>query len=871
VAAQDDPRLPRHVVPERYELTLAPDLERATFNGEERVAVRLLESTDEIVMNALDLEITAASLVAPDGERRALEVSLDEDSGRLFARLAEPAGPGEAALEMSFSGTLNDKLRGFYRSTFKDGDKERVIATTQFEPTDARRAFPCWDEPDRKAVFSISLDVKEGLAAVSNARVVEEVDLGSRRRRIRFADTIAMSTYLVAFVVGTLERTDPVVVDGVDVSVVHVPRKGSLTAFALEVAEHALRFFSSWFEVPYPGDKLDLIALPDFAAGAMENLGAVTFRESVLLVDEARASRTELERIADVISHEIAHMWFGDLVTMSWWNGLWLNEAFATFMEMLCVDAFRSEWERWVTFGRSKGAAMSTDGLPSTRPIEYPVGRPEEAEGMFDILTYEKGAGILRMLERYLGHGEFRRGIRRYLRGHLYANADTTDLWDAIEEATGEPVRQTMDSWIFQGGHPLVTVSPGPRASELRLDQRPFRYHRLPVASGAAAHAGGVTAETAARDSIGSDWKVPVLLRASVEGSIEERRVLLGADGAAVELSGEPEWVVANSGGSGFYRVSYGDGLLGWLTGKLSALDGLERYNLVSDTWAGVLAGLVALTDFVALARLLGDERDPNVWSIVSAAVGLMDRVIGPQDRQALEAFTRELFGSVFSEVGWTAEPGEPERTGTLRATLVDTLGTVGADEDVRLEARRLHERFLFGDDPIPPDLAGAVVTVVATSGGEKEYEGYLGRFRSPSNPQEELRYLYGLAGFRDPSLIEATLDLSLKEVRTQNAGFLILQVLANRVGGAMAWEFVKQRWDELVARLPDNTIPRMLEGVTALCQPDLAADVHAFLEAHPLRSGQRTVEQIRERLDVNVAFALEEGPGLGPLLAGPG
>ncbi|TMM17596.1 MAG: M1 family metallopeptidase [Actinobacteria bacterium] len=846
-------RLPRTVEPRRYELVISPDLDRATFRGEEQIDVVVHEATEEIVLNALELTVEWAELVSETGSVLSGNVRLDEESGRAVIALSAEATPGPWTLRTSFSGTINDKLRGFYRSTYEADGTQRVIATTQFEATDARRAFPCWDEPDRKAVFSITLVVDRDLTAVSNTAAVEETDLGDGRRRVRFADTMPMSTYLVAFVVGPLELTDPVVVEGVPLRIAHVPGKEHLTSFALEVGAHALRFFSGWFGIRYPSDKLDLIALPDFAFGAMENLGAVTFRESVLLIDPAAASRVELERVADVISHEIAHMWFGDLVTMRWWNGLWLNEAFATFMELLCVDAFRPDWHRWVTFGLSRAAAMRTDGLPSTRPVEFAVERPEEAEGMFDVLTYEKGAGVLRMLERYLGAEPFRRGIGRYLAEHSHGNAETTDLWDAIEAASGEPARTTMDSWIFQGGHPVVTVTPTDGGEALALDQLPFRY--LP--------------DRAAADAIGSGWRVPVLLRAGVNGSVEEQRVLLDEGGASASFSGPVEWVVANSGGWGFYRVRYDGDLLARLTADLGRLDALERFNLVSDAWGSSLAGLSPVADFIDVAGGLRSEQDPDVWAVVVAALSFLDRVVSDEERPASEAFVRSLLTPAFRSVGWERVPGESERTGTLRSTLLEALGTLGADFEVRARSAQMHADFLADRAPLDPELAGAVVGVVASTGGEAEYDAFLDRFRNPRTPQEELRYLYALARFEEPGLVARTLELSRSEVRTQNAPFLIQVLLSNRSGGPQAWAFVKERWEELLARLPDNTIPRMVDGVSALWRPaELAADVRAFFAGHPLRSGQRTLQQTLERLDVNEAFGAREGPGLGALLA---
>ncbi|HXQ60455.1 MAG TPA: M1 family metallopeptidase, partial [Acidimicrobiales bacterium] len=531
-------RLPYTVEPQRYDLRLAPDLEAATFEGDVRIEATAHDAVTSIALHGAELTVTSAEVVV-DGSTVPATVAADETAERIVLSLSAAVGPGPLTIAIGFTGILNDKLHGFYRSTYTDaGGTTHTLATTQFEATDARRAFPCFDEPDRKAVFAVTLDVPAGLNAVSNAPERSQTPLPGGARRISFSDTMVMSTYLVAFVVGPLVATDPLDVDGTPVRIVHVPGKDDLTAFALEAAAHALRFFTTWFGIDYPAEKLDLVAIPDFAFGAMENLGCVTFREALLLVDPARASRLELERIDDVIAHEIAHMWFGDLVTMKWWNGIWLNEAFATLMELLCADHFRPEWKRWISFGMEREAAMATDALHNTRPVEYAVGPPEEAQGMFDVLTYQKGAGVLRMLERYLGEETFRAGIRTYLESHRYANTETADLWNAIESASGEPVGEVMDTWILQGGFPLVSADPGGGPGALTLSQEPFSFT---AASGESA--------------IGSNWKVPVLLRSSGGA---EARVLLGSDPQLVDLAGDPDDVaIVNAGASGFYRVRY--------------------------------------------------------------------------------------------------------------------------------------------------------------------------------------------------------------------------------------------------------------------------------------------------------------------------
>jgi puromycin-sensitive aminopeptidase len=863
VAGRADPsaqhRLPYTVEPRRYALRLAPDLEGASFTGEVHIEVLVHEAVGEIVLHATELTIASAHLEPAGGGTQPLAARLDEEAERLVLSPVAPLVPGPAVISIEFAGILNDKLHGFYRSAFTDDDGvSHTIATTQFEATDARRAFPCFDEPDRKAVFSITLDVPDSLAAYSNGPEVDASPLPDGGRRVRFGDTIPMSTYLVAFVVGRLVATAPVDVAGTPVRIVHVPGKGGLTAFALEAAGHALEFFSDWFGIDYPAEKLDLVAIPDFAFGAMENLGCVTFREAVLLVDPDRASRLELERVADVISHEIAHMWFGDLVTMRWWNGIWLNEAFATLMELLCVDHFRPEWQRWVSFGVERDAAMATDGLHATRPVEYPVGPPEEAQGMFDVLTYQKGAGVLRMLERYLGADRFRDGVRRYLDAHRFGNTETADLWDAIEEASDEPVRDIMDSWILQGGFPLVTVkgsdiasAPVPSSATVVLGQDPFRY--------SPAHG---------PSAIGSTWTVPVIAR-TLDGG--EARTLLGAEPEALDMTGlapDAGPVVVNARGSGYYRVRYASDQHHQLAQRLDALDLLERFNLLGDTWAVVVAQQAGLEDFLLLAEALGNEDDPDVWAQASGALSYLDRAVDDDTRELVATYARALLSPVLTRLGWDARPGEGPRTPTLRAQVVGTLGTVGRDPEVHTEAHRRYAAAGRGEIALDPDVASAILGAVAASGGPEDFEGFLEHYRHPGTPQEEIRYLYALAGFPEPSLAARAFELARTEVRTQNAPFLIHLLLSNREGGAATWARVRDNWAELVERIPANILPRMLGGVTSLCRDaHLADEVIAYIGAHPLPIGQRTVDQTLERLGINVSFATALRPSAQPVL----
>jgi puromycin-sensitive aminopeptidase len=841
----DPYRLPRTVEPVSYRLELTPDLEAAAFAGFVEIDVRVLEQTDRVVLNSAELDIEAASVVPLAGDAVEASTSLDEAAERLVLTLPVPLAKGDATVRLAFSGTLNDKLRGFYRSSFTDDQgRARTIATTQMEATDARRAFPCWDEPDRKATFEVTLVVDPDLAAYSNSPIVEEVPVavdGTRKRRVRFGPTMKMSSYLVAFVVGPLVATEPVDVGGVPVRVVHAPGKERLTAFALDVARHSLEFFSEYFGIAYPGEKLDLVAIPDFAYGAMENLGCVTFRETALLIDPQHASRVELERVADVVHHEIAHMWFGDLVTMGWWEGIWLNEAFATFMEVKATDHYRPAWKRWTSFGLERDSAMSVDGLHATRPIEYPVGPPDEADGMFDTLTYEKGGSVLRMLEQFLGADVFCQGIRHYLLAHAYGNTVTADLWSALEEVSGEPIGAVADSWILQGGHPLVRVGDG------TLSQEPFAY--LPEPQNG-------------ESSIGERWLVPALVRTVTDrrpeagGAGDVARLLLTEETAPLPSAPGEGVTLVNAGGWGVYRVAYGSDHRARLTEHLEALTSLERFDLLSDTWALVLSGRAELGELLELAVRLGDEEEPETYHVVVSALRLCDRVAGDADRPVVETASQELLGPHAAALGWDPRAGEGERVPTLRALLVEALGTTGATRSVRAEAANRFDAVRRGESTIEPNLEPAVLAVVADQDREGDYDAVLERYRHPANPQEERRHLFALGSFADLDLCRRTFDLAISEVRRQDGPFVVRALLANRIGGPTVWERVKSEWAALLDRFPDVNHASMVSTVRTLCgDPELAADVTRFLTDHPLAVGQRTVIQTLEQLAVNVRF----------------
>lgn len=841
VSATTDPyRLPRHVIPTRYELRLEPDLVAATFRGHETIVMTVTQATKTVLLNAIDLVIESAIAERQNMPPIKASIEMEPQTQRVRLAFGESITPGKWQLRLSFYGQLNDKLRGFYRSTYKDASGvTQTLAATQFEATDARRAFPCWDEPDFKAVFATTLVIDPKLTAVSNTSVISET-VENNKKILRFAETIKMSTYLVAFVVGQIEATKPLFVGKTPLRLWTVPGKQPLTPFGHDIAVASLKFFEDYYGVRYPGDKLDLLAIPDFASGAMENLGAITFRETALLVDQRTGTHAELERIADVVAHENAHMWFGDLVTMSWWNGLWLNEAFATFMEMLAVDDWKPEWKRWESFAVARAAAFSVDGLVSTRAIEYPVRAPKDADAMFDILTYEKGASVLRMLEQHIGPTVFREGVRQYLRTHAYGNADTKDLWTALGAVARQPVPELMDGWIFQPGFPLVTAER--QGQKLTLSQQRFTY--LQQESGT--------------DQL---WQIPIQIRLCLGDRTEHRRVLLTQRETTIDLPVGVTALVINEGGPGFYRVRYRAPLLQQLLDQgVDRLAAIERFILVSDAWATTVAGAMPLADYLQLTAHFTKEGDKNVWAVLLESFSFLNRIITSEDRPALEAFVRDRVKLAVQDLGWDAKPGETDLVRQLRGDLLSTLGRLGNDPVTQQQAVERYQQYRNDPATVDVNVVPALVAILTYTGDEARYNEFSERYRTAPTPQEERRYLFALAAFHPKELVGRTLARTINgEIRTQDAPFIVGSLMTSVYGREQAWEFVKANWDQMDTSFPKQGLRRMCGGIVGLATPELEQDVRAFFASRKIELGGKTLEQYLEQLRVAVSFRERE------------
>ncbi len=843
--------IPTTVEPLKYAITLEPDLTAFTFKGSEAIRIQVMSPTLSITLNSIEIEIQSCT-IAPDGgaSMPAQSISYDEEAETATFEFGADLAVGEASLDIEFTGILNDKLRGFYRSTYTDIDgSERIMATTQMEATDARRAFPCWDEPELKATFELTLVVPAELTAVSNMPAVSETQARPGVKSITYAETPVMSTYLLAFIIGELTHIEQVGDNGTLIRVFTTHGREEQAQFALETATRLLKYFNDYFGIPYPLPKLDHFAIPDFAAGAMENWGAITYRETALLVDPQNTSAGTRQLVAGIIAHEMAHMWFGDLVTMAWWDDLWLNESFASWMGDKATANLFPDWEVWTQFVSSDtNRALSLDGLRNSHPIEQEVHNPAEIGELFDAISYSKGASVLRMLESFLGEETFRQGLNAYLTKHQYANAVRRDLWDALGEVSGQPVADIMDTWVMQTGYPVLDVGIERSGGNINLHmmQRRFLYDAI----------------TESADADETLWKLPIGVYTS--GGADKATTLMdsrllawdvpddGADNAA--------WTKLNPEQVGFYRVKYAHEDLRRLAAPISAktLSAPDRLGIQNDAFALCRAGIIPATDFLTIAEAYKNEDSAPVCADLSANLGGLDNLLWNEAFYGgFQAFSRGIFRDEAQQVGWDAREGESHTDALLRSTLLSHMGAADDDATLREAAARFAA---YADDPaaVNPDIRGIVFGLAAKRGERAMYDRMWQLRAAATLPEEKMRFLYGLSGFEQPELLTETLERSLgDEVRVHDTVSVLTLVAANRQGRSLAWQFMKDNWAELDRRYGEGGFAIMrLVGVTSgFTTLEMREDVERFFTDNPVPGAERTVRQSLERIRLNHAW----------------
>ena len=848
--ASDAVVLPETARPSKYRIKLQPDLKNFTFDGEQSVDLLILEATSTIVLNSIDLEISNTTLHANGTTLTSKSVTIDKDAETATLDFGETIQPGDARLEMVFTGGLNDKLMGFYRSEYTSQDGEtRYLATTQFEPTDARRAFPCWDEPAKKATFEVTLVFSDEYQAVSNTPVVEEAFPGPGLKSVRFAETPIMSTYLLVFIVGNLTSIEERAAGGTTVGVWTTPGKEDQASFALDTSVKLLSYFNEYFGIPYPLPKLDHIAIPDFAAGAMENWGAVTYRETALLVDPDNSSAGTRQRVAEVIAHEMAHMWFGDLVTMEWWDDLWLNESFASWMGNKAVDWLFPEWEMWTQFvNMDTNRALSLDGLKNSHPIEQAVKNPAEVSQLFDAISYSKGASVIRMLENFLGEESFRKGLNRYLSSHMYDNARTEDLWSALETESGRPVTAIMDSWVKQMGYPVLQVESDRTGGQttLSVTQERFVYDRLLGDTGPDS------------DSDNEVWRVPV---SASQGREESTVTVMDGRQTQIDVPGSSDgWVKLNPLQTGFFRVNYSTEDWQRLVPAIESLElhATDRLGVQNDAYALSRAGLLPVTQFLSLAQAYKNEDDASVWSDLASNLRDIEQLISDEAiHPAYQGFAREIFGPAARKIGWEPKSGEGHLDALLRSTVLSQAGSYH-DPDVTAQASERFQKYLQDRETLAPNLRGVVFALAAQSGGKDVYDQIWGLEGETDLAEEKIRLLMSLTRFQQPELLNSTLADSLSaKVRSQDSITLVAGVAANPKGRDLAWEFVKDNWAEFDRRYGGGGfgLMRLVSICSHFNSQEKADEVDSFFAEHPAPAAERTIRQALERVRLNIKW----------------
>jgi aminopeptidase N/puromycin-sensitive aminopeptidase len=835
-------RLPQTVVPEHYAITLMPDLKAATFAGTESIDLALAEPADRITLNAADIAFQSVAVTA-NGKQQAAAVILDKEKEQATFAFPEKLSAGHATLTIAYTGILNNELRGFYLSK----TARRNYAVTQFESTDARRAFPSFDEPAFKATFDVSLVVDSADTAISNGPVVSDTpgpDAG--KHTLKFLTTPRMSTYLVAFLVGDFQCTAGEQ-DGVAIRVCSTPDKVALTTYGVDVAKYMLHYYNTYFGIPYPLRKLDLIALPDFEAGAMENFGAITYREVALLIDPKTASVGAKKEVALVIAHEMAHQWFGDLVTMQWWDNIWLNEGFATWMENKAVASLHPEWNIDQFVASDMDETLNLDAQPTTRAIRAQANTPAEIDQMFDGIAYGKAGAVLLSVENYLGEETFRQGVHNYLAAHLYSNATAEDFWNAQTATSHKPVDKIMQSLVAQPGVPLLTFG-SPANGSVAVAQK--RFFLSP----------SIQPDPAQK------WTLPVCFK-TAKG--QNCQVLTPSDTSLKIPTGEPFF--ANAGGKGYYRSAYPPREYAALVaGVETSLTPAERISLLGDEWVQVRANKATVGDYLDLVAAV--KADPNVGVVASAVSGVVpaySRVAAtPEEREALGAWVSRTFAPQYARLGAPSSSDSPN-TSELRAQLFSVLGYYGKDPAVLAQARQIAAKYL--DDPasVDPTLGQTALALSARNGDVALFDRLQKIFETSTNPEIQESALRLLAVFQDPALVERALDYAASgKVRNQDAASQFGIALRTDETRDQAWKYIQTHWDKVRAQVPAEMGLRLIAVTGRFCSAQAREEVKSFFAAPRIPDSDLALKHALEDIDGCIELRTLQEPNLKQWLA---
>ncbi len=820
------------VNPINYKLIFEPDLKKFTFDGTESITADCKKSTSIITMHCAELKIVSCQ-VKSKGKIIKSFLKINEKNEELGIKLSEKV-KGKVTINLEFQGILNDRLLGFYRSQYVQNGKTTYLATTQFEAADARRAFPCWDEPAAKATFEISIIADNKFTAISNMPVKTKKKI-KNKTVYNFSKTPIVSTYLIYLGVGEFEYLTSKV-GKIQIRVVTTKGNKSKGKFSLDLGKKLLTSYEKYFGIKYPLPKLDLIAVPDFAAGAMENWGAITFRETILLYDPKTSSTRTKQFIAEVISHEIAHQWFGNLVTMKWWNDLWLNESFATFMATKFVDKFYPEWDLWDQFVEdAMNVAMSLDSLKTTHPIDVKVNSPAEIREIFDAISYDKGGCVLRMLEHYVGEPNFQKGLKKYLSDFRYQNAQGQDLWDAIGKASKMPVSSMVNTWLKQPGFPLVEINQD--GNNLKLKQKRYLL------------------ESDKKFSKGL-WSIPLSI--GLESEISQK--LFTTKSMSLKLPKNTLGFVANYGRNGFYRVKYDEGIL--LDLKMlvdeKRIPAIDRWAIQNDLFSLCVSGDEQVRNYLDFSDAYFDE-DSYLASVNVAhnLASLYFRVFDEPFVEEIRGYAVNYFRKILFNLGWESKKSDKHTDALLRGFVISVLGKMN-DDEVTDEALKRYKKFLKSPNSISPDLVEPILSIAAWNGNSKTHAELTKLYKNAKTVEEKLRFLGALCGFKDKKLLIKSLDFSqTSQVRSQNMQLPIMKVAANPYGDKVLWSWLKKNWKNINKKVGHGNplFNRIVASITSVADDSMEKEIKTFFKNNPTPGTERTQSQTLERIRINSKF----------------
>ncbi|MES2901601.1 MAG: M1 family metallopeptidase [Pseudomonadota bacterium] len=733
-------KLPKDIVPIQYAAHLKPDLAANTFLGSQTIEIEVLKATSRIMLNVANLQIDAATLSGKGFDERKLTPQIDPQQESLTFQLEQPLTPGRYQLSLKFHGEINREARGMFHLQYKAGGADKTMIATQMEPTDARRLLPLWDEPAFRATFKLTVDLPGNFKAYSNTPIVKSEKIDGGAQRVSFGVTPSMPSYLLVLVAGELERTS-LKQGGVDIGVVTTEGKQAQAAYALGATRDLLRYYNNYFGQAYPLAKLDQIAIPGGFNGAMENWGGIVYSDSALLFDFKTSPESTRQESFSINAHEVAHQWFGNLVTMAWWDNLWLNEGFASWMATKATDHFNPEWRVQLQALARREDVMNLDARKTTHPIQTPVTTEEQAAGAFDNITYIKGQAFLRMLEAYLGEDAFRKGMRDYMARHQYSNTTSADLWAALEKASGKPVARLATDWTTQPGLPVLSVSQACEDGKRKvtLAQEQFRLD-----------------EPASEKR---QWHIPVQL-GSVGGKTSY--ALLTSRSATLTLPGCEGALVVDPASVGYFRVQYDEAGFAALAKQAPRLPDTARLRLLTDSWAMVQSGRMQLDGYLKLVDTYRDEARVAVWEIILANLATLDGLASNEPERALiQRFVIALAAPRMQQLGWEEKQGDAPQDRELRAMLAEALANAG-DKNAIDEAGRRFARYLADPASVPPSMIDFVIGTAGRYADQATFEALLQRVMSTQSLEQRDRYGRALASARDPVLAERALKLAL-------------------------------------------------------------------------------------------------------------